>query len=166
MANQVLSPANLMQLIKCFIGVLQIELTQEKLLKKYQHWLGVCHQEKSLFWKIALPSQAKGNNTYQRHGMSQVIQFQVKGTMATLPGRGRKNKLSMAVTIFLRRQVVKKTLSDCKRPAARFGGHGKRGFSLHSEVRLKHWRLQALDIVICLPVFGLCVNKPSFLTTI
>ncbi|KAF7646787.1 hypothetical protein LDENG_00182360 [Lucifuga dentata] len=38
---------------------------------------------------------------------SVVHKFKVKGTLTTLPGRGRKRKLSTAATRFLRRQVVK-----------------------------------------------------------
>jgi len=36
-----------------------------------------------------------------------VCKFKVKGTVVTLPGRGRKRKLSTAATRFLRRQVQK-----------------------------------------------------------
>ena len=36
-----------------------------------------------------------------------VRKFKVKGTVATLPGCGRKRKISKAATRFLRRQVVK-----------------------------------------------------------
>ena len=36
-----------------------------------------------------------------------VRKFKVEGTVATLPERGRKRKLSAAATRFLRRQVVK-----------------------------------------------------------
>ena len=36
-----------------------------------------------------------------------VHKFKVKGTLVTLPGRGRKRKLSMAATRFLRRLVEK-----------------------------------------------------------
>ncbi|KAF7651437.1 hypothetical protein LDENG_00110870, partial [Lucifuga dentata] len=36
-----------------------------------------------------------------------VCKFKVKGTLTTLPGRGRKRKPSTAATRFLRRQVVK-----------------------------------------------------------
>jgi len=37
-----------------------------------------------------------------------VPKFKVKGTVVILPGRGRKRKLSMAATRFMRRQVHKK----------------------------------------------------------
>ena len=63
---------------------------------------------------IALHKQGKG---YKKIGKalnvprdtvgSIVLKCKVKGTVATLPRCGRKRKLSMAATRFLRRQVVK-----------------------------------------------------------
>ena len=63
---------------------------------------------------IALNKQGKGYkklakalNVPRDTDGSIVCKFKVEGTVATLPGRGRKKKLSAAATRFLRRQVVK-----------------------------------------------------------
>ena len=63
---------------------------------------------------IALYKQGKGYKTIAKAlnvprstVLSIVHKFRVKGTVATLPGRGRKRKISGASTRFLRRQVVK-----------------------------------------------------------
>ena len=57
--------------------------------------------------------QGKGYTKWQRHNVSRdtvesiVCKFKVKVTLATLPGHGRKRKLSVSATRFLRRQVVR-----------------------------------------------------------
>ena len=63
---------------------------------------------------VSLHKQGKGYKTIanalnvpKSTVLSIVHKFRSKGTVATLPGRGRKKKISAASTRFLRRQVVK-----------------------------------------------------------
>ena len=74
----------------------------KSLSKKFREEIIVLHKQGKGYKKIA-----KALNVPRDTVGSIVCKFNVEGTVATLPGRGRKRKLSAAATRFLRRQVVK-----------------------------------------------------------
>ena len=74
----------------------------KSLSKKFREEIIVLHKQGKGYKKIA-----KALNVPRDTVGSIVRKFKVEGTVATLPGRGRKRKLSAAATRFLRRQVVK-----------------------------------------------------------
>ena len=74
----------------------------KELSKKFREEIIALHKQGKGYKKIA-----KALNVPRDTVGSIVRKFKVEGTVATLPGRGRKRKLSAAATRFLRRQVVK-----------------------------------------------------------
>ena len=84
-----------------FDCVLEIWLSQKNCPKSSEKIIALNKQGKG-YKKIA-----KALNVPRDTVGSIVRKFKVEGTVATLPGRGRKRKLSVAATRFLRRQVVK-----------------------------------------------------------
>ena len=82
--------------------MLEIWLSQENCPKSLERRSLPCTNKEKDTKKIG-----KALNVPRDTVGSIVCKFKVKGTVATLPGRGRKRKLSTAATRFLRRQVAK-----------------------------------------------------------
>ena len=78
-----------------------------ELAKTFREEIIALHKQQNGYKKIA-----KALNVPRHTTGSIVPKFKFKGTVATLPGSGRKRKLSAAATRVRRRQVSK-TSPDC-----------------------------------------------------
>ncbi len=80
-----------------------------ELSKKLREEIMALHKQGKGYKKLA-----KALNVLRDTVGSIVHKFKAKGTVVTLPGCGRKRKLLMAATRFLRRQAVRNPLVTAK----------------------------------------------------